>query len=489
MGRRILFAASLALLLAALPATVLAHPLGNFTINHYAGITVSPGRVELDVVIDMAEIPTFEERIRIDADEDGRVSDSEAAAAAPGDCETLGRRLRLDVDGTPAALSATASRISFPGGLGGLPTLRIECGYNAAIGRLETATTILFADDSYRDRIGWREIVVTGDGASVEAPDAAPTSISSRLTTYPDDLLDEPLDMREATIVARADGSVPAAGGRGTLGAATGAVPGGLGAAELPEIFGSDSLSPLALLISALTAIGLGAVHALTPGHGKTLMAAYLVGTRGRPLHAVGLGVAVSISHTLGILVLATAVVGAQGLVSSEAILRAAPLVAAVTIAVIGAWMLASELRRRRAARGQAHAHDHAHAHEREHSHGGVRHSHAAAGSRLSWRSLGALGLAGGLIPSTSALFILLLAIELGRPAFGFVLVAAFGIGMAIVMAGIGVAVVLARGRVERLSAGRLGRVTGFAPLGAAVVVLGFGIVLSLQAILGPPTL
>ena len=135
--------------------------------------------------------------------------------------------------------------------------------------------------------------------------------------------------------------------------AASRAVPGGIGA-ELPSIFREANLTPLVLLLSIATAFALGAGHALTPGHGKTLMAAYLVGTKGTPIHAVGLGLSITVSHTIGILVIAGLVVGAQGLLPPDVVVRAAPAVAAVTIAGLGGWMLLTEVRKRRAARRAA---------------------------------------------------------------------------------------------------------------------------------------
>ena len=317
---------------------------------------------------------------------------------------------------------------------------------------------------------------------------------------------------------------------------ASASVPGGVTGGELPSIFRSADLSPIVLLVSILTAGALGAGHALTPGHGKTLMAAYLVGTRGTPLHAAGLGLSVTVSHTLGILVLAAVVVGAQGFLPPDTVVRSAPVIAAISIVAIGGWMLFGEGRRRWRARAAsaAVAHEHVHAHgddhapehdhatrpvtttptttptarprprphsddhghdatpaiPGEHSHGGVTHSHLPpAGTTISWRSLFVLGLAGGLIPSTSALLILLGSIAAGRPAFGFVLVVAFGLGMALVMGGIGLALVLARGRLDRVDAGSpLGRASGFVPLAAAVLVFGLGLYLTIQAVAGTAT-
>jgi ABC-type nickel/cobalt efflux system permease component RcnA len=528
MGRRLsLVLASIAAvaLLAALPAIAAAHPLGNFTINHFADLTVAPSEVRVDVVIDMAEIPTFQERQKMDTDGDGTVSDAEAAAAKGPYCASQGEQLRLTVGGTMPALHPTTAAISFPGGLGGLSTMRLECSYVAPLAtRIAPTTAIAFADTSYKERIGWREIIAAGEGVTLDTGGLPTASVSKRLTSYPADLISTPLDIRSAALTAIAvvpvAASPPPAAATSQLPAAPvsavgpGAVPGGIGG-DLPSIFRAGDLTPFVLLLSIVTAFALGAGHALTPGHGKTLMAAYLVGARGTPIHAVGLGLSVTVSHTLGILVIAALVVGAQGLLAPDVVVRAAPAIAAVTIAGLGGWMLLSEVRKRVGARRRAaaeeRAHEHAHAHgldhahpiEREHepaheaasgaahSHGGVTHSHVPpAGATLTWRGLFALGLAGGLIPSTSALFILLGSIVAGRPAFGFVLVVVFGLGMAVVMTAIGLATVVARGRLDRMPAtSGVGRLTRQLPLVAAVVVLAFGVYLSIQAIGGPPVL
>ena len=511
MGRRIVIAFLLGVVGAALPATALAHPLGNFTINHYAGLTIGRDSIRLDVVIDMAEIPTFQERLRLDTDSDGSVSDEEAAAAAPTECATEGSALRLVVGGSPVTVgTADSAAVSFPAGLGGLSTMRIECGFDVPLSsELSGATTNTFSDTSFADRIGWREVIAAGDGVAIHADGLPKTSPSKRLTSYPADLISQPLDMRSATIVATPDAAPAASPGQagpveaGPVAAQAnvglvGAVPGGVGG-ELPTIFQAADLTPIVLLLSVLTALALGASHAVTPGHGKTLMAAYLVGTRGTPLHAVGLGLAVTISHTFGILVLAALIVGAQGLLPPDVVVRAAPVIAAVTIVIIGGWMLIAELGRRMAARSRLaarspehdHSHDHDHTHAATHSHGGTTHSHLPpTGATISWRGLIALGLAGGLIPSTSALFILLGSIVAGRPAFGFVLVVVFGLGMALVMGAVGLAMVFARTRLDRFPSGSgAGRLARHATLVAAIVVLAFGVYLTAQAIGGRPVL
>jgi ABC-type nickel/cobalt efflux system permease component RcnA len=528
------------------PALVAAHPLGNFTINHYAGIRIEPDRVLLDVVIDQAEIAAFQARQGFDTDGDGSVSDEEVEAGRVVACDELAPDLLLTADDTELALRTIEAGLSFPPGVGGLATMRLVCGFEAALAPPLGAdpTPIAFSDDSYPNRLGWREIVVRGSGARV-APgegELRSESVSARLTAYPEELVALPLADQRVVLDAMAGGpeaepfdipdAEPVGGARSSEPppAATpgpsaapsptpvaGAVPGGVDSGELPGIFRQD-LTPIVLLLSLLTAALLGVGHALTPGHGKTLMAAYLVGTRGTPLHAVGLGLSVSLSHTLGVLVLAALVLGASDVLPADVVVRWAPVVAAVSIAAIGGWMLIGELRRRRAvgrARalppdGRAHTHDeHGHDHEHAtgpdagplderdhhhgfgHSHGGVAHSHAPVpGSTITWRSLFALGLAGGLIPSTSALLILLGSIAAGRPAFGFVLVVAFGLGMAGVMSGIGLALVAARDRFDRMpGGGGLAAIREVVPLVASVVVLGFGLYLTAQALGAAPTL
>ena len=543
--RRRIVAALVAIGALGFPAVAAAHPLGNFTINHYAALRVGPSEIRLDVVVDLAEIPAFQERIRIDANGDGDVSQAEADAARETECTALAASLDLRSDGVRADLSLVASGLTFPAGAGGVPTMRTVCEFVARFDQgVASGTVVSFADTSNVERIGWREIIVLGDGVSIDAaPDnPPPASIdqSARLTAYPKDLLTQPLNVHSVTFLVAAGGSPlptftapdaqPLAGASPTTSpgesgvAATGAptatpgpaaVPGGV-SGDIPDLFRAD-LTPLVAVLSILLAMALGAGHALTPGHGKTLMAAYLVGTRGTVRHAAGLGLAVTVSHTLGILFLALLVTGAESLLPADVVVRTIPIVAALAFVAIGAAMLFAELRRRRrafalAAVSAEHTHDHDdHDHEDhdhggpsdhdhgdpreslpgEHSHGGIRHSHLPADDRtLSWRNLFALGLAGGIIPSTNALIILLGTIVAGRAAFGIVLVVAFGLGMALVLGGVGAIMVLARERLERLPmTSSLGRAARHAPLAAAVVVLSVGLWLTVQAIGGAPTL
>lgn len=444
------------------PAIAVAHPLGNITINHYAGIRVGLAEVRLDVVIDQAEIPTFEERLRLDTDGDGELSEAEVAAAREPECRALADSLELKISGSVVALTSAGADLSFPLGAG-LPTMRLACEYVATLpAPLGTGGVEMeFTDHSFEGRLGWREIVVEGDGTTVEATDGEflGRTVSERLSNYPVDLLTKPLAM--STVKFRA---TPGGGAAPPTGLPSGAAPPGEG---LPAIFGATDLSPLVLLMSLLTAIALGAFHALTPGHGKTLVAASLVGARGTAVHAAGLGLAVTISHTLGVLLLAALIVGAQGLLPAEIVAGWLPLIAALGIVAVGGWMLVTEIRRLRSSRGAR---------------------GRAPGDRpaIARRSLFALGLAGGIVPSTSALLILLGAIAAGRPVFGVVLVVAFGLGMAVVLCAVGVAIVHARSWVDRASVGtRFHLVSGYAPLAASVVVVSLGAWLTVQSLAG----
>jgi ABC-type nickel/cobalt efflux system permease component RcnA len=508
------------------PVAAFAHPLGNFTINHYNGIRVSTDSVLLDHVLDMAEIPTFSERNAMDTDGNGEVAAAEAAAYATVRCATLRGDLDLAAGGVPLPLQVAQRGLSFPQGQGA-PTLRLVCVYEAAlpVALGATSTSFSFMDRSYSQRSGWREVVIQGDTATITATDAAATGISGRLASYPNDLLATPSNQAGTTWSAVAGGpalppfSVPDATPVGGLTGPTpvlpatpetgvAAVPGGITelGAEVTALFQARDLTPWLIAVSLLVAAGLGALHALSPGHGKTVMAAYLVGTRGNARQALGLGLVVTVSHTIGVLALGVLTLSFATVIPPERLYPILGLVSGAIVIGIGAWLILQRIRAVRADRlaaraarvhAEAHEHGHEHAHPdhhehaREdeaagwHSHGGIRHTHLpAAGSTVSRRGLIALGLAGGMVPSVSALILLLGSVSLGRPEYGIVLTIAFGVGMAVVLSGIGLALVYARGFVERIAAGsRSVGITRLLPTATAVVVLAAGALMTAQAL------
>lgn len=492
----------------AIPAATLAHPLGNFTINHFAALRVATDHVGIDVVIDRAEIPAFQERQRLDTNGDGTLQDAELAGQGQEACTSLARDLRLAAGATPVPLAIGAAGLSFPPGAGGLTTMRLVCEYTGSLGvAIAGGTSLTFEDASFAERIGWREIVVAGDGVTIAGREAMQLSgVSNRLTSYPATLLTQPLDERSIAVEASSGGpalapwSAPdatplqAAPSVAAGGSAIGAVPGGVGQ-DLAAIVNAQDLTPLAILLSLGVALALGVLHALSPGHGKTIMAAYLVGARGSSRQAVGLGLAVTVSHTLGVLALAGITLAASSVLPPERLYPVLGVASGGLVIAIGGSLLWRRLRSLLAGQVLARTHEHAHPHAHEHEHG---HAHAhphphphgeAADDTISWRGLLALGLSGGLVPSASALILLLGSIAAGRVAYGLVLVVAFGIGMAFVLAGIGLLFVHARRFVERrmadgVTAGeRLRRLLAPLQVATAGLVVVLGIVLTSQAL------
>lgn len=490
----LLLAASL---LARQPQAALAHPLGNFTINRYSRIELAPGGIRVRYVVDMAEIPAFQEIAVIDSDHDRQVSDAEREQYLEQKVEELRRGLRLAINGAAVPLQALEQELDFPPGQGGLATLRLGLLLSGELPRREgqAEQRLDYKDTNYAERLGWKEIVVqAGDGVTLLASSVPRQDRSGELRSYPQDLLSSaPTDTEaHATFVVLG----PDGAGQGQPATEAGTTPAttspGRGDA-FTDLVSADSLSLPVVVLSLLAAIGLGALHAVSPGHGKTIMAAYLVGTRGTALHAVFLGLTVTVSHTLGVLALGLVTLYASHLVAPERLYPWLGLVSGAIIVGIGLWLLASRLRESR--HGLAHAmeasgwtgmagHHHAHAGGPGHSH---PHPHAGGDAlRITWRNLTALGVAGGLLPSTSALVVLLAAISLNRMSFGVLLIVAFSAGMAAVLSGVGLLLVYAGRAMERFGpqAPLVQRGARLLPLATALVVLASGLFIAVRAAL-----
>lgn len=495
-----------------LPASVSAHPLGNFTINHYNGLTIGVQRVHVDHVLDMAEIPALQARQTMDSDGDGTVSEADGARWAETTCRSGADSLLLDVDGAAVTLAPTAVGLTFPSGQAGLLTIRLVCIYEGAYPPLAEPTAVEFRDETFEDRLGWREIVVRGDGVTLNGAEDFAVGSSDRLLSYPPAMLEAPRAQPAAGFTATPGGpnapaepptdAVPIGSDASAVmsGATAAAMPGAMVElpAELGAIIQAQDLTPAAIVLSLALAVLIGAVHAASPGHGKTLMAAYLVGSRGTLRHALGLGLTVTISHTVGVLALGALVVVAGAVVPAERLFPILGLVSGLVVTAMGVALLVQRVtdERRRRLQAQEHAHDHEHGqphhHGNEgestgdgwHSHGLVRHTHLPRTENpLRWRNLVALGLVGGLVPSASAILILVGSIAAGRPAYGMILTLAFGTGMAVVLVGVGALLVRARNLVERMpSATRLAPLFARLPLLTVVVFLVVGSTITLQA-------
>ncbi|HWQ23515.1 MAG TPA: sulfite exporter TauE/SafE family protein [Gaiellaceae bacterium] len=457
-------AATLGVLVAALaalgaPTAASAHPLGNFTVNQYAGLEVAGSRIYLRYALDVAEIPTFQLGAEI---------------RRPGYPARLARDLELTLDGRRLPLRTLARRVSSRPGAGGLPVLRLDVVYAAA----GSGTVLRFRSRAFAGRIGWREVTLAArDGARVLESSVPGASRSDELRAYPGDLLRSPLDVSEATarvVLGHAPGPPPA------LGASAPRASRGGGFESLLE---QGEVSVGVLLLSLLIAAFWGAAHALTPGHGKALVAAYLVGTRGTPRHAFLLGGTVTLAHTAGVFALGIVTLGLSRLVVPERLYPWLTLVSGVLVVAVGLSVLRQRLRARGALPG--HGHDHGGHHHHGHPHEGRGHAreHGHHHDGLTSKGILGVGLAAGILPCPSALVVLLSAIALHRVGLGLLLIVAFSLGLAATVTGIGLAAVLARRAFGRLSFE--GPVVRALPAASAALILAVGVVITVRALPG----
>ncbi|MDI5964461.1 HoxN/HupN/NixA family nickel/cobalt transporter [Streptantibioticus silvisoli] len=625
LGRRAAAVAGIALWLLGAAPGAQAHPLGNFSVNHYTGFTVRADRLDVLAVTDTAEIPTLQAATAVDTDGDGRQSGAERAAWATARCRETAARLRVTggrrQNRTVRAVWTVDSAVfAYRPGQAGLRTSRLECRLRSPL-RL-TGSPLELRVDTGADptRVGWNEITATGAGARLAESTVPRTSVTDELRRYPRDLLSTPRGDTRARFTAVAGGGASGAAG---VADGPGSADGPTGRVEalsrrLTSLTGARRLTVPVGLLAVLLSIVLGAGHALLPGHGKTVMAAYLAGRRGRTRDAVTVGATVTVTHTAGVLVVGLCLTVFSSL-AGDSLLNWLAVLSGALVAAVGVTLLTDAARRSRRRpeppgapvtgpprsvpvpsgatghvtiglgdpgpgngpgstpgngagltpqeharltppehvrptrqehahatphahdhltpqeRPAGHAHDHAighpHAHPhgpadpdlslhphdptpaatRLHSHGpadphphshgpgephrhgflgGHRHHHThaptapAASSQaqpFTTRGLVGLGVAGGLVPSPSALVVLLGAIALGRTVFGAFLVVAYGLGMAATLTAVGLLLVRLGGRAERLGGRSLvARVRRLAPCTAfltatLVLVVGLG--------------
>ncbi|MGI8754656.1 MAG: hypothetical protein ACR2MB_02100 [Acidimicrobiales bacterium] len=521
--------------------------------NRYARVEVSGNVLRVYYVLDEAEIPAFQERRAISANQ-GLFLRQRVARIA--------RSLELQVDGTTLPLRAVAQALDRPEGQGGLPTLRIAAIYTATLPAAPAGAQrrLRFADRNQPDRVGWREIVtVARGGGRIVATSAPQKDLSNELRTYPGDLIQAPLDLREATVTFVAGGTnapadaVPASSAAPTRS-------GGLFTSQITR----QNLNPIVLASMLAIALAVGAGHAVLPGHGKTVMAAYLVGTKGRPMDAVLLGVIVSVMHTISVLVLGFVLFRVSESTSIDRYYPQLNVVSGLLAAALGVWLLVGRLRRYRALRAvhapEPHGHDHddqhhadhdhdddhdhdhdhdhdVHDHDHDHDHdvhdhdddhdddhdvhdhggqripalveathgpgephpaldlasggGGHRHHHGPGGhthelpadvAPLSRRGLVLLATSGGVVPSPTAVIVVVSAFTLGRPALGLSLIAAFSVGLAVTLTAVGLTLVYGRRVIERRFSQRSFELL---PTLGAVTLIVLGLVLALRGLTG----
>lgn len=482
--------------LALFPQTAFAHPMGNFSVNRYSRLAVGGEAVELLYIVDMAEIPTHAERTLMDSDGDKAISTQEEQDYLASMATTLSSQLLLTLDGEAATWTLGEHTIHFRPGQADLPILRMEFTLRAPLPAASDVHELTYLDESYVGRMGWKEVIVApSNEVELLASDVPQADLSNMLQEYPVDLLQNPPAVDGASISWQpATASSAQNGQQRATEASRGLTTSSLGGDRFAELIAIE-LGPWAMVLALLAAFGWGAAHALSPGHGKTIVAAYLVGARGTFAHALFLGATTTITHTLGVFVLGLATLVASQYILPERIYPWLSTISGLLVITIGisiGWgRLRSLLRRepldhqrhdhsRDHSHDHSHDHDHPHTHEHHtHDHGGHTHSHmppGADGGAVTWRGLLALGISGGLLPCPSALVVLLGAIALGRVAFGLVLILVFSLGLATVLTAFGLLLLRASKLFERIpESGRYARYLAVASA-AFITLVGAGI-------------
>jgi nickel/cobalt exporter len=511
-------------------ADTVASLLGNFTINQYCGLELTSGTAAVHYVVVFGQLPALSELHSADANGDGVTSQAERDAYVGKLAPALAQGLELVVNGSKVPLHATHWATSLPTEQGGF-SLRIDIDLDAALpaAAADAPRSLEFTNRNYSGRMGWHEIVVRpAPGILVYDSNAYSTSLTGGLSEALQSLpATGPLD--ERTVHLRFGSTAPPGvapltdrgGNRATKALTSAPAPSTASATssqgewiayrtrQLVDAISSPHVNPGVALLALLGALLLGAVHALSPGHGKTIVGAYLVGSRGTPRHAVFLGLTVTITHTIGVFILGFATLYASRYVVPERLFPILSLTSAVLVLAMGIILLVQRSRAARhalskvqparssnfqfvqsdvaavGARGLIFAPAAQFIDTTMHSHGGgPMHSHlppGAAGAKISWRSLLTLGVSGGLVPCPSAMVLLLAAVALNKTAYGMLLVVAFSIGLAITLTLVGLAFLYARNRFRGPVAGS--RWAHILPVLSAGTILVIGIALCVGAL------
>lgn len=499
--------ASIALLF--FPAHAFAHPMGNFSISHYSGITIGRGFLDLRYLIDMAEIPTFQEMQQngiVARQEDPRLPAYLSAKAAE-----FAQGLHATLNGRALPLHVVSLDVIFPTGAGNLPTMKFGFSYRAqiAVDCTSAPCQLDYEDANFPGRAGWKEVVVTtGQEIALISSTAPDRDRSGRLSNYPTNLLNSAPQQLQASLVFSAidtQSSSPAsrivATKRGSflhksrglnnhaapasVTASSQHVPAGGATSYVPlkpnqqatprnaftELLATKQAGFGVALLAAMIAAGLGALHALEPGHGKTIVAAYLVGSKGTARHALLLGIIVTVSHTAGVYLLGVITLYAQRYILPDRIYPFFGVLSGILIAGMGFYLILH----RYVGVEFAHTHSCQMSVAAEGSNGGM----PPQPGRVSSRQLFLLGVTGGIVPCPAALVVLLSAAALHRTVFGLFLIVAFSFGLAAMLIVMGLTAVYALRLMSRLPLeGPL--VQRWLPMGSAamIILLGFGIAL-----------
>jgi nickel/cobalt transporter (NicO) family protein len=506
------------------PVLAFAHPMGNFSVSHYSRITVSSRGAEIRYVLDLAEIPTFQflQQWQLEATSPREELERHATAQAR---EWAGN-LKIELAGRAVKPQFEGATMVMDKGAGGMAIMRVIADLRVA-NAPGAPGSLRYEDANFPDRAGWKEIVI------VAAPDAAldqaspvGSDRSHELTAYPQDPLLAPPQDLSATVSWHSTAPVPTATAAAPA-VSTSAPPTAPEAPAAPVAVGAqaDSIPPAdrtaqpgqaapgmvvrgdylskllhqgeigwgMMLVGMVVAFGLGSIHALSPGHGKTIVAAYLVGARGTAKHAIFLGGMVTFTHTISVFFLGLVTLFLSRYVLPEKIYPVLGAISGASIVWIGAMLLYKRIRVAFGGRGVHHHHPHPHphdhhehSHDHDHQHGGLVHDHGdghvhshVPEGEISMGSLIALGASGGLVPCPSALVLLLSSVALGRVGLGLTLLVAFSAGLAVVLSGIGLVVLYAKNLLPDSNNRARNAAFRYLPVASAAVILCAGILMT----------
>ncbi|HEX8289593.1 MAG TPA: hypothetical protein VF556_16540 [Pyrinomonadaceae bacterium] len=476
--------------------TTAAHPLGNFSVNQYSRLEVEKSSIKIRQVLDLAEIPTFQEKAEIDTDKDGTISGNELNDYADKITPQILANLHLSVNDQLLKIRSVSKEAEIKDGAGNLPTLKINWNLIADLPNKDAVNRVVFKNSNYAERLGWNEIVVNrAGGTNVFDSTAFGSGITNELEAYPQETLNAPLIERKAEF-SFTTGAMPE--NAKVLQNRDGHTTAAVQTDKLAELIAVPEVTPSIIILGLFIAFGLGAMHAMSPGHGKTIVGAYLVGSKGTPKHAAFLGLTVTITHTLGVFALGLITLFASNYILPERLMPFLSFVSGLLVLYIGLTMFKSRLFAvlgwEAAGHHHGHSHDSAfnelshgenihaqneHSHSRDaftHTHDGHTHTHLPP-ETVSWKSLLALGVSGGLLPCPSALVLMLSAINLNRIGYGLVLTLVFSFGLAATLTTVGLAF-LYGGRLFGSSTLGQNRIFKALPVFSALVIACLGAVI-----------
>jgi nickel/cobalt transporter (NicO) family protein len=480
-------ACGLAAVVFAAPPSAFAHPLGNFTVNQLAQVRIGDRDAQVHYILDQAEIPTFQQLQRYDADGSGAIDTArEEGQVLQGLLGEISSGLALTADGRTVPLGAPEDpQLSFPPGQGGLSLTRVEVSFAARLSA--EARRVELTNSAFTGHVGWNAIqILPGRGTDVSSSVPA-TDPTNGLRAYPQTLLSSPPSDREASFEVRT--------GSGQVTAPQG-LPGGEVTTNraldgFANALAGGNTHGLLIVFLLAAAFGWGALHALSPGHGKTLVAGYLVGARGTPRHAAILGLMVTATHTVSVFALGLVTLAASQYILPERLYPWLGVLSGLLVVGIGLTVMRSRfhrwrLLRARTAQEREGGHHDGHADGHHHDHDDDHHHHDRPDGPITTRSLIALGVSGGIVPCPSALVVLIAAISQHRIGLGMVLILAFSLGLAATLIAVGLAVIyggrlIARLRPERRIFGS--RFVGALPAISASVIVIAGVLITSRAI------